>query len=78
MCNLLRAGFFKLRKSSVFFGMIIVAILIGIMRVGSEIIASVLDSNLDNILIGSTNIIAFVIAVFMALFTGMEHNERNY
>jgi len=78
MYNLLKADFFKLRKSKTFWGMIIVTILIAVLVLilkNNDIIVYNQD-NLENAIINNINILGFVIVVFIGLFTGIEYSER--
>ena len=78
MCKLLNAGFFKLRKSKIFWAMIIATVLISIIAVILETKTDALSQdNLDIILSENLRVISFIIIMFIILFTGNEYSERN-
>ncbi len=75
MYKLLSAGMFKLSKSKVFFSMIIITLLIAIIMVGvAKKENNILIENLETVLVGNINIIAFFIVIFVTLFTGTEYS----
>lgn len=79
MSKLLRAGFFKLFKSKIFYAIIIATIVIAMIMVKvAETEKTILIENLDMTLVGNVNIIAFVIVVFVIVFTGSEYSRWYY
>lgn len=79
MYNLLSLGMFKLSKSKMFFIIIIVTLLIAILMIGvAKKGNNTLIENLETVLVGNINIIAFLIVIFATLFTGAEYSGRCY
>ena len=79
MYNLLSLGMFKLSKSKMFFIIIVVTLLIAILMIGvAKKGNNTLIENLETVLVGNINIIAFLIAIFATLFTGAEYSGRCY
>lgn len=75
MYKLLSVGMFKLSKSKVFFSIIIITLLIAIIMVGfAKKENNILIENLETVLVGNINIIAFFIVIFVTLFTGTEYS----
>ena len=73
MYNLLSLGMFKLSKSKMFFIIIVVTLLIAILMIGvAKKGNNTLIENLETVLVGNINIIAFLI------FTGAEYSGRCY
>ncbi len=79
MYNLLSLGMFKLSKSKMFFIIIVVTLLIAILMIGvAKKGNNTLIENLETVLVGNINIIAFLIVIFATLFTGAEYSGRCY
>ena len=77
--NLLSLGMIKLSKSKMFFIIIVVTLLIAILMIGvANKGNNTLIENLDTVLVGNINIIAFLIVIFATLFTGAEYSGRCY
>ena len=79
MYELLSLGMFKLRKSKMFLIMLIITLLISIFMIGiAKKGNNILIENLETALVGNINIIAFLIVIFVTLFTGTEYTGRCY
>ena len=79
MYELLSLGMFKLRKSKMFLIMLIITLLIAIFMIGiAKKENNIIIENLETALVGNINIIAFLIVIFVTLFTGTEYTGRCY
>ena len=76
MWKLLKAGFFRLRKSRILYAMIVVTIIIASIKIYVESKDTIPE--LEIALIDNIGIMAFVIALLISAFVGDDISERSY
>ncbi len=79
MFKLINAGFYRLRKSKIFWGMIIATILITVITyyiLNTDII-HIDGVKLEKNFVSTLSFISFIIAAFITLFNNSEFSERN-
>lgn len=82
MFKLLKAGLFRLRKSKVFWAILVLSVI----AAGASIYFGInaekhyfdAEEGVDTTLIRNIIFISFFITVFISLFTGVERSERHY
>ena len=75
MGKLLKAGFYRLEKSKLFWGLIIATI---IMSYASFYLMQEQEIKLEQKFLSNLNFISFIIAIFVVFFTSVEFSGRYY
>ena len=81
MYKLLNAGFYKLIKNKVFWIMMFATVImvLSLPFVGNEFVTIIDKSKgTEEVLIMNMNVIPFIIAIFITIFTSTDFSERNH